>query len=130
MYRHISLVRASWPRLLELRTGALQLCIWGFTASFFAARLGSPGIVAAGALLGGVLLWKSRCGPRWGWRSASWRKSGSGTWTRVRQPPAPWELVAALVRYFRAFALRSVLTPALLLAWLLYAFNVFGIGWC
>ncbi len=44
MYRHIALYRRSWPRLLELAYWpTLQMCIWGFTASFFASRLADPG---------------------------------------------------------------------------------------
>lgn len=49
MYRHLALYRRSWPRLLELAYWpTLQMCIWGFTASFFAARLGNPGAVVMG----------------------------------------------------------------------------------
>src|SRR5205807_9558448 len=63
MYRHLTLYRRSWPRLLELAYWpTLQMCIWGFTASFLAsragARLGGGVGIAAGTLLGGVLLWE------------------------------------------------------------------------
>ena len=48
MYRHLALYRRSWPRLLELAYWpVLQMCIWGFTASFFAARLGSAAAIAS-----------------------------------------------------------------------------------
>ena len=41
MYRHLALYRRSWPRLLELAYWpVLQMCIWGFTASFLARRAG------------------------------------------------------------------------------------------
>ena len=44
VYRHIALYRASWPRLVELAYWpTLSLCIWGFTASFFAAGWATPG---------------------------------------------------------------------------------------
>ena len=44
MYRHLALYRRSWPRLLELAYWpVLQMCIWGFTARFLAARMGSTG---------------------------------------------------------------------------------------
>jgi len=129
MYRHIALYRASWPRLLELAYWpTLQLCIWGFTASFFAARLGSPGIVAAGALLGGVLLWevalRTQMGLALGFLEEIWSRNLGHVFV---SPLRPWELIAALVGIS---ALRVVigLSPALLLAWLLYAFNIFGIG--
>jgi ABC-2 type transport system permease protein len=129
MYRHISLYRASWPRLLELAYWpTLQLCIWGFTATFFAARLGNPGIVAAGALLGGVLLWevalRTQMGLALGFLEEIWSRNLGHVFV---SPLRPWELVAALVGIS---ALRVVigLAPALLLAWLLYAFDIFDIG--
>ena len=45
MYRHLALYRRSWPRLLELTYWpTLQMCIWGFTSSFIASRMGMGGI--------------------------------------------------------------------------------------
>ena len=129
MYRHIALYRASWPRLLELAYWpTLQLCIWGFTASYFAARLGNPGAVAAGGLLGGVLLWevalRTQMGLALGFLEEIWSRNLGHVFV---SPLRPWELVAALVGMS---ALRVVvgLAPALLLAYLLYAFNIFDIG--
>ena len=56
MYRHLALYRRSWPRTLELMYWpVLQMCIWGFTASFLAGRANSGVILASSALLGGVL---------------------------------------------------------------------------
>jgi ABC-2 type transport system permease protein len=129
LYRHISLYRASWPRLLELAYWpTLQLCIWGFTASFFAARLGNPGAVAAGGLLGGVLLWevalRTQMGVALGFLEEIWSRNLGHVFV---SPLRPWELVAALVG---VSALRVVvgLAPALLLAFLLYAFDIFSFG--
>jgi ABC-2 type transport system permease protein len=129
MYRHIALYRASWPRLLELAYWpTLQLCIWGFTASFFAARLGNPGVVAAGGLLGGVLLWevalRTQMGLSLGFLEEIWSRNLGHLFV---SPLRPWELLAALVGIS---ALRVIvgLAPALLLAWALYAFNIFGVG--
>jgi ABC-2 type transport system permease protein len=129
MYRHIALYRASWPRLLELAYWpTLQLCIWGFTASFFAARLGNPGVVAAGALLGGVLLWevalRTQMGLALGFLEEIWSRNLGHVFV---SPLRPWELVAALVGISGLRVLIG-LAPALLLAWLLYAFNIFCIG--
>ena len=56
MYRHLTLYRRSWPRLVELAYWpVLQMCIWGFTSSFLRARMGNPAIMAGATLLGGVL---------------------------------------------------------------------------
>ena len=58
LYRHLALYRGSWPRLLELTYWPiLNMCIWGFTASFLAARTGNALAVAGGMLLAAVLLW-------------------------------------------------------------------------
>ncbi len=129
MYRHISLYRASWPRLLELAYWpTLQLCIWGFTASFFAARLGSPGVLAAGALLGGVLLWevalRTQMGLALGFLEEVWSRNLGHVFV---SPLRPWELLAALVG-MSALRVAVGLAPALLLAWLLYAFDIFSLG--
>jgi ABC-2 type transport system permease protein len=129
LYRHIALYRASWPRLLELAYWpTLQLCIWGFTASFFSARLGNPGAVVGGAILGGVLLWevalRTQMGLSLGFLEEIWSRNLGHVFV---SPLRPWELLAALVGV-SAMRVAIGLTPALLLAWALYAFNVFGIG--
>ncbi len=129
MYRHISLYRASWPRLLELAYWpTLQLCIWGFTASFFAGRLGTPGIVAAGALLGGVLLWEVALRTQMGLSMAFLEEIWSRNLGHIFVSPLrPWELLAAMVGV-SALRVALGLLPAVLLAWLLYAFDIFAVG--
>ena len=129
MYRHIALYRASWPRLLELAYWpTLQLCIWGFTASFFAARLGSPGTMAAGAILGGVLLWEVALRTQMGLAISFLEEIWSRNLGHVFVSPLrPWELVAALMG-MSAIRVAIGLAPAVLLAWLLYAFDIFTVG--
>lgn len=57
IYRHVALYQRSWPRMLELMYWpVLQMCIWGFTATFLTSRLGDAAAIAGAALLGGVLL--------------------------------------------------------------------------
>ena len=59
MYRHFCLYRRSWPRLLELAYWpTLELLIWGFTAKFVVQGHADLPVRAAGALIGGVLLWE------------------------------------------------------------------------
>lgn len=130
MYRHLALYRASWPRLLELAYWpVLQMLIWGFTASFVAARVGtSAGTVAAAALLGGVLLWevalRSQMGVAISFMEEVWSRNLGHIFV---SPIRPWELVAALLGMSVIRMLGGVL-PAIGIAYLLYAFNLFALG--
>jgi len=129
MYRHLALYRRSWPRLLELAYWpTLQMCIWGFTASFFGARLGSAGAVAFGMLLGGVLLWeialRSQMGVAISFLEEVWSRNLAHVFV---SPLRPWEMVAALIAMSVVRMLAGVL-PAVLLAWGLYAYNLFALG--
>jgi ABC-2 type transport system permease protein len=129
MYRHHALYRRSWPRLLELAYWpTLQMCIWGFTASFFAARMGSPGATAIGLLLGGVLLWevalRSQMGVALSFLEEIWSRNLGHVFV---SPLRPAELVAALIGMSVLRMIAGVL-PAVLLAWALYAFNLFSLG--
>ncbi len=129
MYRHLALYRRSWPRLLELTYWpTLQLCIWGFTASFFAARLGSNGAVTIGLLLGAVLLWeialRSQMGVAVGFLEEIWSRNLGHVFV---SPLRPHELVTALIAIS---ILRTAvgIIPAAVLAWALYAFNILSLG--
>ncbi len=130
MYRHLALYRRSWPRLLELTYWpTLQMCIWGFTASFIASRIGVHGQVAAGILLGGVLLWevalRSQMGVAISFLEEIWSRNLGHVFV---SPLRPWELVAALLA-MSAIRMAIGVVPAVLLAWALYAFNLFSLGW-
>jgi len=134
MYRHIALYRHSWPRLVELAYWpTLQTLIWGFTASFFASRIGIGSVAnasatALGVLLGGVLLWevalRSQMGMAISFLEEIWSRNLGHVFV---SPLRPSELVAALIGMS---IIRMVvgLAPAVLLAWLLYAFNLFALG--
>ncbi len=133
MYRHLALYRGSWPRLLELAYWpVLQMCIWGFTASFVASRAASvPGhavAIAASTLLGGVLLWevalRSQMGVAVSFLEELWSRNLGHLFV---SPLRPWELVAALLGMSVIRMLAGVL-PAVGLAWLLYAYNLFAFG--
>jgi ABC-2 type transport system permease protein len=129
MYRHLTLYRRSWPRLLELAYWpVLQMCIWGFTASFLAARMGSPAVIAGATLLGGVLLWevalRSQMGFAVSFLEEMWSRNLGHLFV---SPMRPWELVAALILMSVIRMLAGVL-PAILVAWALYAYNLFALG--
>ena len=129
MYRHLALYRRSWPRLLELAYWpTLQMCIWGFTANFIASRVGVAGQVAAGVLLGGVLLWevalRSQMGVALSFLEEIWSRNLGHVFV---SPLRPWELVAALIA-MSAIRMAVGVLPAVLLAWAFYEFNLFAMG--
>ena len=128
MYRHLALYRRSWPRLLELMYWpVLQMCIWGFTSAFLTARMGGAA-VAAGMLLGGVLLWevalRSQMGVAISFLEEMWSRNLGHVFV---SPLRPWELVAALIG-MSVIRMCVGVVPAILIAWALYAFNLFSIG--
>jgi len=129
MYRHLALYRRSWPRLLELAYWpTLQMCIWGFTSTYIASRMAVGGQVAIGVLLGGVLLWevalRSQMGVAISFLEEIWSRNLGHVFV---SPLRPWELVAALIGMSFLRMAAGVL-PAALLAWALYAFNIFAMG--
>ena len=59
VYRHLALYRRSWPRVLELMYWpVLQMVVWGFITAYLAGVQQNTTTIAAGVLLGGVLLWE------------------------------------------------------------------------
>src|SRR5580704_1320212 len=129
MYRHLALYRRSWPRLLELAYWpVLGMCIWGFTASFLAGRLGAGAAVAVSGLLGGVLLWevclRSQMGMAISFLEELWSRNLGHVFV---SPLRPWELVAALIG-MSVIRMAAGVLPAILIAWGLYAYNLFALG--
>jgi ABC-2 type transport system permease protein len=129
IYRHLSLFRRSWPRLLDLAYWPiLQMLIWGFTSSFFAARLGSHGTVAIGMLLGGVLLWETALRSHLGFAVTFMEEIWSRNLGHIFVSPLrPWELLMALLAMSGIRMMLGVI-PAALTAALLYHYNVLSVG--
>ncbi len=129
MYRHLALYRRSWPRLLELAYWpVLNMCIWGFTSSFLRARMGNPAIMAGATLLGGVLLWevtlRSQMGMSISFLEEMWSRNLGHVFV---SPLRPFEMVLALIGMSIIRMLLGTM-PAILLAWVFYAFNLFALG--
>ena len=137
-YRHFALYRRSWPRLLELMYfPVLQMLIWGFMTAWItgagAGRLPAGGagglaVAAAGALLGGVLLWEVALRSQMGFAISFLEE----VWSRnlghlFVSPLRPGELLAALMGVSLIRMLIGVL-PAMALAWLLYGFGIWTMG--
>ena len=129
IYRHLCLYKHSWPRMLELvYWPTLQMCIWGFTTSYLISRGNSPAAVVGGALLRGVLLWevtlRSQMGVAITFLEELWSRNLGHIFV---SPIRPWELIAAQLGVSLLRTLFGVL-PAIGLAWLLYAFDLFAMG--
>jgi ABC-2 type transport system permease protein len=130
MYRHLALYSRSWPRMVELAYWPiLQMCIWGFTASFLTAKMGNnPAIMAGATLLGGVLLWevtlRSQMGVSICFLEEMWSRNLGHVFV---SPLRPYEMIAALIGMSIIRMLLGVM-PAVLLAWAFYAFNLFTLG--
>lgn len=129
IYRHLALYRRSWPRVLELMYWpVLQMVVWGFVTSYLAGVQGNTASVAAGVLLGGVLLWEVALRSQMGFSLSFLEEIWSRNLGHVFVSPLrPRELVAALMGMSLIRVLVGVL-PAMLLAWLLYSFGILTMG--
>jgi len=129
VYRHLALYRRSWPRVLELMYWpVLQMVVWGFVTAYLAGVQGSPGTLAAGMLLGGALLWEVALRSQMGFSISFLEEIWSRNLGHVFVSPLrPRELVAGLMVMSVIRVVVGVL-PAVLLAWLLYAFGLFAMG--
>ena len=129
MYRHLALYRRSWPRVLELMYWpVLQMVVWGFITAYLAGLQGNVASVAAGMLLGGVLLWEVTLRSQMGFAISFLEE----VWSRnlghlFVSPLRPWELVAGLAAMSVLRTLAAVV-PAMVLAFLLYDFGVWKLG--
>jgi ABC-2 type transport system permease protein len=134
IYRHLCLYRRSWPRLLELAYWpVLQMCIWGFTARFLTSRAVAGGhqagiLLAASALLAGVLLWevaiRSQMGVAISFLEEIWSRNLAHIFI---SPLRPWELILGLIGVAMLRVAAGIL-PAIAVAYLLYAFDLFSLG--
>ena len=129
IYRHLALYRRSWPRVLELMYWpVLQMVVWGFTTRYLIGLQGDSAALAAGTLLGGVLLWEVALRSQMGFSLSFLEEIWSRNLGHVFVSPLrPRELVAALMGMSVIRVVVGVL-PAVLLAWLLYAFGLFAMG--
>ncbi len=128
LYRHLSLYRRSWPRLLEIAYWpTVQMLIWGFTSTFLSQLRGGTGVLA-GALLGGVLLWEVALRSQMGF-SVTFLEE---IWSRnlghlFVSPLRPAEFLLGLI-IMSILRTAIGIIPAAVLAWVLYRFNLLNFG--
>jgi ABC-2 type transport system permease protein len=126
--RYWSLIRSSWPRLLELvYWPAVQMLMWGFlqlyinqNAGFFAR--------AGGTFLGAVLLWdilfRGQLGFSISFLEEMWSRNLANL---MMSPLKPVEFVIALM-IMSVIRLAIGVVPVTLLAIAFFGFNLFGLG--
>ena len=128
VYRHLCLYRGSWPRVLELMYWpVVQMMIWAFVTQY-TGRFGGAVAIAAGSLIGAVLLWETALRSQMGFTISFLEE----LWSRnlgnlFVSPIRPWELVASLTVMSVVRALIGVGTAAALAA-ALYAFDITSLG--
>ncbi len=129
MYRHIALYRRSWPRVLELMYWpVLQMVVWGFITAYLAGLQNNLASVAAGVLLGGVLLWEVAIRSQMAFAITFLEEIWSRNLGHIFVSPLrPTELVAGLVGMSVLRMLTGVV-PAMILAFLLYGFGLWTLG--
>lgn len=129
--RHLYLLRASWPRVLELvYWPTMQMILWGVISQFFTSDLVGDGLVAraAGLLIGAVLLWdvlfRGQLGVSVGFLEEMWSRNLGQLFV---SPLRPYEwILSLLVTSFLRTLIGMI--PAALLAIILYEYSIFDMG--
>jgi len=132
--RYIYLLRSSWPRLAELvYWPAVQMLTWGFLQTYISAQVGAAGMggklaVAAGTLIGSLLLWdtlfRAQLGFSISFLEEMWsRNMGNLLMSHLR----PIEFVAALMT-MSLIRLAIGIVPVSLFALLFFGFNLWSLG--
>lgn len=126
--RHLYLMRASWPRLIEMvYWPTVQMVLWGFITLFLATN-SSYVAQAAGVLLSAVLLWdvlfRGQLGVALVFMEELYSRNLGHLFV---SPMRPYEMICALLLMS---LIRTVIGvgSAALVAILLFGYNVFDLG--
>ena len=126
--RHVYVLKASWPRLLELVYWPLvQMVLWGFITRFFLNH-SSWVAEAAGVLISAVLLWdtlfRANLGVSYTFVEEMWSRNLAQLFV---SPLRPWEMLVSLMGVSAVRTLISV-TPAAFLALPFFDVWIFDVG--
>ena len=132
--RYLFLLRSSWTRIVDLiYWPALQMVTWGFLQSYLAkmanpAGIGSTAVVAAGTLIGAILLWDILSRGQIGFSITFLEE----VWSRnignlLMSPLRPVELLLALMT-MSVLRLAVGILPVSILAIWFFGFNLWGLG--
>ncbi|HXW73090.1 MAG TPA: ABC transporter permease [Methylocella sp.] len=130
--RYTYLLRSSWPRLLEIvYWPAVQLLTWGFLQTYINQARGVVGertSLAAGALIGGVLLWdillRGQQGFSFSFLEEMWSRNIPNL---LMSPLRTSEFIAALMA-MSVIRLAVGVVPVTLLAIWIFGFNLWALG--
>jgi ABC-2 type transport system permease protein len=130
--RYTYLLRSSWPRLLEMiYWPAVQMMTWGFLQTYLVQAQGvAPNNVAlaAGALIGGVLLWdillRGQQGFSFSFLEEMWSRNIPNL---LMSPLRPAEFVVALM-VMSLIRLAVGVVPVTLMAIAFFGFNLWALG--
>ncbi len=127
--RHLYLYKRSLPRLMEVfYWPTLDLVVWGFVSTFLDRFKsgGGPGFITffIGALILWDMLFRSQQGITVSFLEDMWSRNLLNIFV---SPLSPWEYISSLLAIS---VVKLILTSTVMvtLAWLLYSFNVFTLG--
>ena len=132
--RYIYVLRSSWPRIAELvYWPAIQMFTWGFLQTYINGQASAAGLtgrfaVAAGTLIGALLLWDSLFRAQLGFSLSFLEEMWSRNMANLLMSPLrPLEFVAALMT-MSVIRLAIGIVPVTALAFLFFGFNLWGLG--
>jgi ABC-2 type transport system permease protein len=132
--RYYYLLRSSWPRMFEMMYWpTVQLVTWGFlqtylTAAGTAGPMGRPAALAAGTLIGAVLLWdillRGQQGFSFSFLEEMWSRNIANL---LMSPLRPAEFIAAMMT-ISLIRLLVAMIPVTILAIVFFGFNLWALG--
>jgi ABC-2 type transport system permease protein len=130
--RYTYLLRSSWPRILEMvYWPAVQMLTWGFLQTYLVQGRGAApnsAAIAAGALIGAVLLWdillRGQQGFSFSFLEEMWSRNIANL---LMSPLRPAEFVIALM-VMSLIRLAVGVVPVTLMAIEFFGFNLWALG--
>jgi ABC-2 type transport system permease protein len=127
--RYWFLLRASWPRLLELvYWPTMQIIVWGLLQLYLSEQASTFAEIS-GTLVGGVLLWdvllRGQLGFSISFLEEMWSRNIANLMT---SPLRPLEFAVSLM-VMSLVRLLIGLLPVTVIAMVFFGFNIYGLGW-
>ena len=127
--RYLYLLRSSWPRVLDLvYWPSVQMVTWGFIQTYVGRVAHGTAGIAAGTLIGAVMLWDILFRGQLGFSISFLEEMYSRNMGNLLMSPLrPLEFVAALMVMSLVRLMIGIL-PVTGLAVLFFGFNLWGLG--